>query len=102
MAPADSPDNIIQRNDNGTFTKETLKRALKALKKRLKVTRLDDESRLGHDAMSHGSGSTICGVRPPDQYPPEVWQELEQKGRVRSDREGLYEVIDQESNPSRQ
>jgi len=93
------PSGIVQRNDDGTFTKETLKRALKALKKRLKVTRLDDESRLGHDAMSKGSGSTICAVRPPDQYPPEVWQALEEKGRVRSDRNGLYEIIDQESNP---
>jgi hypothetical protein len=100
MTSSNSPDDIIQRNDDGTFTKETLKRALKALKKRLKITRLDDESRLGHDAMSTGSGSTICAVRPPDQYPPEVWQALEEKGRVRSDREGLYEVIEQENNPS--
>jgi hypothetical protein len=100
MASNNSDSNqIIQRNDDGTFTKETLKRALKALKKRLKVTRLDDESRLGHDAMSKGSGSTICAVRPPDQYPLEVWQALEAKGRVRSDRNGLYEIIDQENNP---
>ena len=54
MASNNSDSNqIIQRNDDGTFTKETLKRALKALKKRLKVTRLDDESRLGHDAIAH-------------------------------------------------
>jgi len=96
-----SPDDIIQRNDDGTFTKETLKRALKALKKRLKVTRLDDESRLGGDAMSKGAGSSICAVKPPEQYPLEVWQALEEKGRVRGDRDGLYEVIDQESNPGR-
>lgn len=100
--PSDSgPSDIIQRNDDGTFTKETLKRALKALKKRLKVTRLDDESRLGHDSMSSGNHSGIVGVKPPNQYPPEVWQALEEKGRVRSDREGLYEVIEQESNPGK-
>ena len=52
MQPHDhEPGNIIERNPDGTFTKETLARAIKALKKRLKVTRLDDESRLGHDAM---------------------------------------------------
>jgi hypothetical protein len=102
MRPDDSgPDSIVQHNDDGTFTKETLKRALKALKRRLKVTRLDDESRLGHDAMSKGGGSGIVGVRPPTQYPAEVWQELEAKGRVRSDRDGLLEIIDQESNPNK-
>ncbi|MFT7537415.1 MAG: hypothetical protein ACI85K_003374, partial [Hyphomicrobiaceae bacterium] len=48
MTPQD-PNDIIQLNDDGTYTKETLKRAMKALKKRLKITRLDDESSLGHD-----------------------------------------------------
>tara|TARA_R110002072_G_scaffold4174_5_gene29526 strand:- start:31203 stop:31499 length:297 start_codon:yes stop_codon:yes gene_type:complete len=94
-----SPDSIIQYNDDGTFTKETLKRAMKALKKRLKVTRLDDESRLGHDAMSSGGNSGIVAVKPPTQYPIEVWQALEAQGRVSSDRNGLYELVEQQNNP---
>jgi len=102
MHPSNSgPEGIVQRNEDGTFTKETLKRAMKALKKRLKLTRLDDESRLGHDAMSKGAGSSIIGVHPPSQYPIEVWQELERKGRVRIDRNGLLEIIEQESNPGK-
>jgi hypothetical protein len=96
MHPPSQPNpNLIERNPDGTFTKETLQRAMKALKKRLKVTRLDDESRLGHDAMSKGGRSGIVGVRPPDQYPVEVWQALEAKGRVRAMGQGLYEVVDQ-------
>jgi hypothetical protein len=79
--------------------KEPLLRAVKALKKRIKLTRLDDESRLGHDAMSKGGRSGIVAVKPPTQYPPEVWQALEQKGRVRIDRNGLVELIEQPSNP---
>ncbi|MFT4511530.1 MAG: hypothetical protein ACI91B_000210 [Planctomycetota bacterium] len=98
MTPQD-PSEIIQLNDDGTFTKETLKRAMKALKKRLKVTRLDDESSVGHDAFSSGGTSGIVGVRPPTQYPPEVWQALVDKGRLRSDRNGLYEIVEQENNP---
>ena len=98
MTPQD-PSDIIQLNDDGTFTKETLKRARKALKKRLKVTRLDDESSLGHDAMSSGGSSGIVGVRPPTQYPPEVWQALVDKGRLRSDRNGVFEIIEQQNNP---
>lgn len=100
MTSSNSPDDIVQRNDDGTFTKDTLKRAIKALKKRLKVTRLDDESRLGHDSMSRGAGSGIVAVKPPSQYPIEVWQALEAKGRVSSDRNGLYEIVEQENNPS--
>ena len=80
-------------------SREELKRAMKALKKRLKVTRLDDESSLGHDAMSSGGSSGIVGVRPPTQYPPEVWQALVDKGRLRSDRNGVFEIIEQQNNP---
>lgn len=101
MQPPSERPNIIEYNPDGTFTKETFKRAMKALKKRLKVTRLDDESKLGHDAMSSGGTSGIVGIKPPEQYPAEVWQALEEKGRVRSDRHGLFEIIEQENNPSR-
>lgn len=101
MQPADAdPSPIVERNPDGSFTKETLQRAMKALKKRLKVTRLDDESKLGHDPMSKGGRSGVVAVRPPQQYPAEVWQELEKKGRVRIDRHGLCEIIEQPNNPS--
>jgi len=100
MEPRDpAASNIIERNADGSFTKETLQRAMKALKKRMKLTRLDDESRLGHDAMSRGGASGIVGVKPPAQYPLEVWQALEAKGRIRLDRHGLAEIIEQPSNP---
>jgi hypothetical protein len=101
MEPHDKePVNLIEKNPDGSFTKETLTRAMKALKKRMKLTRLDDESRLGRDPMSKGGHSGIVGVKPPEQYPAEVWKALEQKGRVRIDRHGLVEIIEQPSNPS--
>ena len=87
--------NIVERNPDGTFTKETFKRAMKALRKRLKVTRLDDESRLGGDAMTKGGRSSISAVKAPEQYPAEVWQALEERGRVRSVGHGLYEIVEQ-------
>jgi hypothetical protein len=93
--PGQPNPNIVERNPDGSFTKETLQRAMKALKKRLKVMRLDDESRLGHDPMSKGGRSGIFGVKPPEQYPAEVWQALEQKGRIKSVGHGLYEVLEQ-------
>ena len=100
MEPRDpNPANIVERNPDGTFTKETLQRAMKALKKRFKVTRLDDESKLGREPMSRGGNSGIVAVKPPPQYPAEVWQALEQKGRIRGDRHGLYEILEQPQNP---
>lgn len=86
---------LVERNPDGTFTKETLHRAMKALKKRLKATRLDDESRLGHDAMTRGGRSRIVGVTLPKQYPPEVWQALVDKGRIKQVGDGAYEVLEQ-------
>jgi hypothetical protein len=70
-----------------------LKRAIKALKKRLKLTRLDDESRIGGDAMTAGRRSAIVAVRPPDQYPPEVWQLLKAQRRVRDEGGGLLSIV---------
>jgi len=84
---------LVARNDDGTFTKETLKRAMKAFRKRLKLARLDDESRLGHNAMTKGERSTISGVHPPEQYPQEVWDYLVEIGRLRPVGHGLYETI---------
>lgn len=73
------------------FTKEELKEALKAYKKRLKLARLDDESSLGHGPMSKGGKSGIVGVRAPDQFPPEIWDELVRRGRLKYGGNGLYE-----------
>jgi hypothetical protein len=69
---------------------ETLKAALKAYKKRLKLTQLDDASRIGRGPMSSGGGSSIAGITPPDQYPREVWEELVKQGKLKRAGQGLY------------
>ncbi len=69
-----------------------LKNALKAFKKWLKLTRLDDESRLGHGAMSSGGQSGIVAIPPPTQYPQAVWDELVRQGKLRRAGHGLYEL----------
>ena len=72
-----------------------LKNAMKAFKKRLKLARLDDESRLGHGAMSSGGRSGIVAIPPPTRYPQAVWDELVRQGRLRRAGQGLYELPDQ-------
>lgn len=71
---------------------EELKLALKAFKKRLKATRLDDESRVGHSPMSSGGKSSIDAIIPPSQYPASVWQELAKQGKLKYATQGFYEL----------
>jgi len=72
--------------------RECLKRALKAFRKRLNLARLDAESTMGHGPMSSGRESSIVGVRAPDQYPQEVWDELVRQKRLIAGRDGVYEL----------
>jgi hypothetical protein len=69
-----------------------LKAALKAFKKRLKLTCLDDQSRIGVGPMSSGRSSGIVAITPPDQYPTEIWEELVRQGRLRRAGSGMYEL----------
>ncbi len=74
------------------FTPQTLRQALKAFKKRLKLTRLDAESSLGGGPMSGGRDSGIVAIQPPNQYPREVWHALHRQGKIRDVGHGLYEL----------
>lgn len=69
-----------------------LKRALKAYRKRLKLARLDDETTTSRNPLSRGEESGILGVRPPDQYPPEVWALLVAQGKLSDAGGGLLEL----------
>jgi hypothetical protein len=72
--------------------RDVLKRALKAFRKRLKIVRLDSESTIGGGPMSSGRESSIVGVRPPDQYPQDVWDELARQKRLIAGHDGVYEL----------
>jgi hypothetical protein len=74
-------------------TPQQLKAAMKAFRKRLKLTRLDDQSRLGVGPMSSGRESGITAIEPPNQYPRAVWDELVRQGKLKSSDDGLYELV---------
>ncbi len=76
---------------------DSLKQALKTFRKRLRLTRLDAESRLGGGALSGGKNSGIVAIRPPSSYPNEVWEELVKQGKLRHEGEGLYGLADEAS-----
>lgn len=73
------------------FSQETLKQAMKAFKKRLKLTSLDEDSRLGRGPFS-GGHTGVFAVQPPTQFSPAVWEELCRQGKLRRSGHGLYEL----------
>jgi hypothetical protein len=73
-------------------TKEQLKAAFKAFKKRLKFTRLDAESQLSKNPLSTGRGSGIIAIIPPVDFSQEVWDELVRQKKLKKAGQGLYEL----------
>ena len=69
-------------------SEEELRKALKAFKKRLKVTRLDDESKIGHGPMSSGQKDQVVSIQPPSGFGAAIWEELVDKGYLRRDGRG--------------
>lgn len=76
-------------------TEEELKKAIKAFKKRLKLTRLDDDSRLGHGPLSGTGKSKTVAIQPPAGFGRAIWDELAEKGILRHQGGGLYELVDE-------
>ena len=75
-------------------TPEQLKQALKAFRKRLKLTRLDAESNLGGGPLSSGRDSGIVAVAPPQQFPQAVWDALVRQGKLKPAGRGTYELVE--------
>ena len=74
-------------------TEEELKKALKAFKKRLKSTQLDDDSRLGRSPLSGGGKEQIVSMQPPSGFGREIWEELAEKGYLKRDGVGFYQLV---------
>ena len=72
--------------------KTQIKAALKAFRKRLRLTRLDAESRIAGGPLSSGRGSGIVAITPPNQFPQAVWDELVRQGKLKRAGRGTYEL----------
>lgn len=75
---------------------ENLKRAMKAFRKRLKLTRLDDESRLGRagSPMTGGKKSQVAAIMPPREFPKHVWEELTRQGKLKTS-DGVFYALNE-------
>jgi hypothetical protein len=77
-------------------TEEDMKKALKAFRKRLKMTQLDEDSRLGHSPLT-GATSRIVSMQPPAGFGKEVWEELANRGFLKRDGVGFFEIVEGKS-----
>jgi hypothetical protein len=75
-------------------TDEELRKAYKAFKKRLKLTRLDDESRLSHGPLSSPGKDKVVSIQPPSGFGRDIWEELADKGVLRRDGIGFYQLVE--------
>jgi hypothetical protein len=80
-------------SDPGAPTPEQLKAAFKAFKKRLKLTRLDEDSKIAGGPLSKGHSADIVAITPPNQYGPEVWDALVKQGKLKYVGDGMYELV---------
>ncbi|HLL90122.1 MAG TPA: hypothetical protein VK324_12545 [Tepidisphaeraceae bacterium] len=74
-------------------SEEDMKKALRAFRKRLKLTQLDDDSRLGHSPLSGSGRSKVVAIQPPAGFGKEVWEELAAAGFLKRDGNGFYQLV---------
>lgn len=67
-----------------------MERALSAFRKRLKLMRLADESKLGGRYTSGGRASKIDAIEPPIEFPMSVWKALARAGKLKDTGGGFF------------
>ena len=78
-------------------SQDDLKKAYKAFKKRLKLTKLDDDSRIGHGPMSGGNKTQVISIQAPSGFGREIWEELTELGFLKRDGIGFYQLVEGKS-----
>lgn len=74
---------------------ETRKMAMRAFRKRLKLTRLDHESKLGVGPMSSGRKADVDAILPPHEYATQVWEALVAEGQLKAAGQGFYGLAEE-------
>ncbi len=64
--------------------------ALRMFRKRIKLSRLNDESKLGGRGMTAGKKSDIASMEAPKDYSRHVWRALAKAGKLVDEGHGFY------------
>ena len=82
----------VAPESSGDVSDEDCKKAYNAFKKRMKLTVLDEESKLGRSPLTKGSAASTPAIVPPGEWPEAVWQELTRQGKLHYIGDGFYEL----------
>lgn len=93
VTPAGATRPGSRTDDASPPTAEECKRAMKAFRKRLKLKRLDDESKLGRSPLSGGKASQTVAIMAPREYRQAVWDELVNQGKLKKSG-SFYELVE--------
>ena len=77
------------------FELSVLQDALRMFRKRVKLSQLDADSKLGVGPMSGTGQHRIQAMLPPRDYPWGVWEALVKAGKLRRDADGFYSIVEQ-------
>ncbi|TVQ59254.1 MAG: hypothetical protein EA379_11600 [Phycisphaerales bacterium] len=91
-APATDSSGGSAAPDAPEISPEVLDKAYRVFRKRLKVSRLAEESKLGGRQLTGGRKSEIDAILPPHEYPDEVWKALARSGRIKDTGRGFYSM----------
>ena len=81
--------------DVPAFDQALLQEALRLFRKRLKLSQLDADSKLGHGPMSGTGQYRIQSMVPPRDHPAAVWEALVRAGKLRREGDGFYSLVEQ-------
>ncbi len=91
-AVAEADANASDDRDAPEIDQETMRKAMKAFRKRLKLVRLDHESKLGVGPLTGGRGHGVDAIMAPQEYPPDVWEALVAAGELRHVGKEFYQL----------
>jgi len=86
----DDAGELSASSSSRTVDDETMKKAMRAFRKRLKLTRLDHESRLGVGPLSGGKKADVDAIMAPREFADDVWEALAESGQLRRVGKGFY------------
>ena len=84
------PPPTVEEEPLPEFPDEELRKAMKAFRRRLKLTRLDHESKLGHSPLTSGKDAAFDSILPPMEFPDELWKVLAARGELEAAGRGFY------------
>lgn len=93
VARIENPAPVAPKEEGPAVSEEEMNKALKAFKKRLKLARLSDESKLGGRNLTNGKLSQIDAIQPPNDFEPHVWRALADAGKLKPVGPGFYGLV---------